>query len=293
MKELLFVFNPIAGKCKIKNYLLDIIDAFIKSGYSVNTYATQDVGDATSVIASIDRKYDLIVCAGGDGTLNEIISGLMVREDNIPLGYIPLGSMNDVAHSLKISRNVNKAVKTIMTGSPFNLDIGHLNDRYFSYVAAFGAFTDISYATSRNNKNMIGILAYFLQGIKQISDLKTKHVKVEYDDTVIEEEFLVGIVSNSLYIGGFKNVEREKIGLNDGELEVLLIKMPKNLIETQTILGALIYGNIDSDYMYYFQTSKLKMTSEAMEWTLDGEFGGVHSIVNISICDRPLQIICN
>lgn len=293
MRKLLFVFNPAAGRGKVKGKLFDIVDAFIKQGFRVSIYPTQHKGDATSIIKNEAGTFDLLVCAGGDGTLNEVVSGLMQSGKSVPIGYIPAGSMNDVGHSFKISRNIMSAVDNILTGKPYAMDIGRFNDRYFIYVAAFGAFTDIPYTTSQKNKNAIGNLSYYLEGIKKLSDLKEKRVKIKYNDKVLEDKFLVGLVTNSLYIGGFKNVNYEKTSLNDGLLEALLIKMPKNIYDLQMIVSALLSYKIVPNYMYYIQAPKLEIISESMEWTLDGEYGGAHTEVIIENTNKAIQIICN
>ncbi len=291
MKKMLFIFNPTAGRGKIKNKLFDIVDTFVRSGYQVLVYPTQKRGDATNILGNGQEQVDLIVSAGGDGTLNEVVSGLMISGKNVPIGLIPAGSMNDVSHSFKISRNIMNAVKGIVTGKPYSMDIGKLNDKYFIYVAAFGAFTDISYTTPQKNKNTIGNLAYYLEGIKKLSELKPKHVKVEYDGKLIEEDFLVGLVTNSLYIGGFKNLNYDKTSLNDGLLEILLIRMPKNIIDLQLIASSLINYKINESFMIYIQTTKLTVTSDKMEWTLDGEFGGIYERVEIVNCNKAIKII--
>ncbi len=293
MKKMLFIFNPTAGRGKIKNRLYEIINAFVKHGYKVTVFPTQMKGDATSILTKDTENYDMLVCGGGDGTLNEVISGLMFSKKQIPIGYIPAGSMNDVAHSLKISREVKNAVKNILIGSPKSLDVGRFNDKYFIYVAAFGAFTDVPYTTKQKNKNMIGILSYYLEGIKKITDLKAKHVKVIYDDNkVIEDDFIIGFVTNSLYIAGFKNVNFGKTSLDDGMFEMLLIKMPKNIFELESIISALINVKINDNFMYYIQASNLTIISDAMEWTLDGEYGGIHDKVEIENCNKAVEIIC-
>ena len=293
MKKLIFIFNPTAGRGKIKSKLYDIIDAFVKYGYVVQVYPTQHKGDATSIVINESEPYDLLVCAGGDGTLNEVVSGQMQAGKKVPIGYIPAGSMNDVGHSFKISRNIMNAVDNVLTGTPYSMDIGKMNERYFVYVAAFGSFTDIPYTTSQKNKNVIGNLSYYLEGIKKLSDLKEKHVRLEYDGNVIEDKFFVGLVTNSLYIGGFKNVNYEKTSLNDGLLEVLLIKMPKNIYDLQMIVTALLNYKINSSHMYYIQAKKLTFTSESMEWTLDGEYGGKHTNVVIENCNKAINILSN
>lgn len=186
------------------------------------------------------------------------------------------------------------AVNVILSGKPYAMDIGRFNDKYFVYVAAFGAFTDVSYKTPQKNKNMIGNLSYYLEGIKKISDLKERYVKVEYEGGVIQDKVIVGLVTNSLYIGGFKNVNTEKTCLNDGLFEVLLIKAPKNIYDLQNIISALLGSKINPHYMHYIQTSKLTITTaENMDWTLDGEYGGTYKRVEIENCSRAVNILCN
>ncbi len=292
MKKLLFIFNPSAGRGKIKNKLFDIINTFVKHGYKVTVFPTQNKGDATQIITRESELYDILVCAGGDGTLNEVISGQMFSGKVIPIGYIPAGSMNDVAHSLKISKEVKNAVQNIVTGSPKLLDVGKFNDKYFIYVAAFGAFTDVPYTTSQKNKNVIGILSYYLEGIKKISELKAKHVKVLYDNKVIEDDFILGFVTNSLYIAGFKNINYRKTSLNDGIFEMLLVKMPKNIFDLEAIISSLLNNKINENHLYYIQAAKLTVISDSMEWTVDGEFGGVYEKVEIENCNNAIEIIC-
>ena len=292
MKKLLFIFNPSAGRGKIKNKLFDIINTFVKHGYKVTVFPTQNKGDASQIITRESELYDILVCAGGDGTLNEVISGQMFSGKVIPIGYIPAGSMNDVAHSLKISKEVKNAVQNIMTGSPKLLDVGKFNDKYFIYVAAFGAFTDVPYTTSQKNKNVIGILSYYLEGIKKISELKAKHVKVLYDNKVIEDDFILGFVTNSLYIAGFKNINYRKTSLNDGIFEMLLVKMPKNIFDLEAIISSLINNKINENHLYYIQAAKITVISDSMEWTVDGEFGGVYEKVEIENCNNAIEIIC-
>lgn len=293
MKKVLFIFNPTAGRGRIKNKLFDIVDSFIKHGYRVQVYPTQQKGDATSIILDDPDQYDVLVCAGGDGTLNEIITGMMLANKSVPIGLIPAGSMNDVGHSFKISRNIMNAVHNVITGRPYSMDIGRFNDKYFIYVAAFGAFTDISYTTSQKNKNIIGNLAYYLEGIKKLSDLKPRLVRIQYGDQVIEEEFLIGLVTNSLYIGGFKNLNYDTTSLNDGLMELLLVKMPKNIFDLEMIVSSLINYKINTGLMYYIQAPSMTITSEKMEWTLDGEFGGIYETVEINNCNKAIKIISN
>ena len=210
MKKLLFVVNGHSGKGQIKNKLLDIIDIMIKEGYHVQVHTTQEREDATKVVREQAKYYDLVVCSGGDGTLDEAVTGMMQSEVRTPLGYIPAGSTNDFANSLEIPKDMIQAAKTAVLGVPFSCDVGEFNGDYFIYVAAFGIFTDVSYATSQELKNALGHVAYILEGAKRLYTIKTYHMRVEYDGNEIEGDFLLGMITNSTSVGGFKNMELQE-----------------------------------------------------------------------------------
>ena len=291
MEKLLFVFNPTSGKAKIRDYLLDILDSFNKSNYQVTVYTTQYQGHAREIVKERGKGYDLIVCSGGDGTLNEVVSGLMELEPMPILGYIPSGTTNDFATSIHIPKDMVLAAKLISKRNVFRCDIGKFNDRYFTYVAAFGAFTAVTYMTPQQTKNVLGHQAYVLEGVKQLSSIKPVHLKIEYDDVVIEDDFLYGMVSNSTSVGGFKGLTGKYVELNDGLSEVTLIKNVKNPIGFTNIVTSLLTRKLDSEYFYYFKTNKLKITSkQPIDWVLDGEFGGSHTEVNIENCKEAICI---
>ncbi|BBF41892.1 transcription regulator with diacylglycerol kinase catalytic domain [Lachnospiraceae bacterium KM106-2] len=289
MKKMLFIYNPCAGKGMIRSKLSYIIETFGNADYEVTVYATKGKNDATKIAAEQGSKYDLVVCSGGDGTLNEVTIGLMDCEKRPPCGYIPAGTTNDMASSLGLYKNMIKAAETVVDGEPFPYDLGTLNGDYFIYVAGFGAFTDVSYATSQNIKNILGRLAYLLEGVKRVPSLQSFRYRVEYDDTVIEDDFIYGMVTNSNSIGGFKALNGKDVSLNDGLFEVLLIRMPHNLLDLQGIINSLISGNLNSKFCISFHTSKLKMTSdELIPWTIDGEFGG--NLREVEIVNHPSAI---
>lgn len=282
-KKMLFIYNPRAGKAKIRSNLLDIIDIFAKAGYEVTAYPTQAKGDGR--IAVIERKigyYDLVVCSGGDGTLDEVVTGMMQCEKKIPIGYVPAGSTNDFANSLHIPKNMIDAAQVIVEGKTFGCDIGTFNDDIFVYIAAFGIFTEVSYETSQDIKNILGHMAYILEGMRRLASIKSYRMKIESDELTVEGEFLFGMVTNSTSVGGFKRITGKYVQLDDGEFEVTLIKMPNNPMELNMIMAALINRNINTDCMYCFKAKALSITSEEeVAWTLDGEFGGEHRIVEI------------
>lgn len=291
-KKLLFVLNPLSGKGQIKNKLLGIIDLFVKCGYEVTVYPTQKPRDATEAVRECDGKYHLIVCCGGDGTLNETVSGMMEREKKLPVGYIPSGSTNDFASSLKIPSNMLKAAQAAMKGRGFACDVGRFNDRYFVYIAAFGLFTDVSYATSQDLKNRLGHAAYLLEGVKRLHAIKSYHLQILYGEQFIDDEFIYGMVTNSISAGGFKNITGKNVMLDDGMFEVTLIRMPKNPMELNEIIRSLTNLIDDTELIYTFKTDSMNIKcAEEIPWTLDGEYGGSHVEVAIKNEKQAIEVM--
>ena len=292
MKKLLFIFNPRSGRGQIRACLPEILDIMVKSGFDVTVHTTQSQGDAISVTRDRAHEFDRIVCSGGDGTLDEVVSGMMQSDVRIPIGYIPAGSTNDFGNSLGIDKDMTRAAEIAVHGVPFPVDIGSFNDRYFVYVAAFGIFTEVSYSTPQDMKNNLGHLAYILEGAKQLRDVPSYRMQMEYDGNVMYDEFIYGMISNSNSIGGFRQMVPKNVSLNDGLFEVTLIRMPKNPIELADVINCLQTGRRDSDMLYSFQTSGIRLTSsEEVSWTLDGEFGGTQSTSEIRLCHKALEIM--
>ena len=301
MKKALFIFNPHSGKALIRNHLMEIVDILVKDGYELTVYSTQGRGDACRAVRGRHKSYELVVCSGGDGTLDEIVTGMMQSGFRTTIGYIPAGSTNDFANSLKIPSTMKKAAEAVVGGTVFSCDVGRFNEDFFVYIAAFGLFTEVSYGTPQEMKNMLGHLAYILEGVRHLQNIRSHHLKVtsvsENGETVvIEDDFIYGMVTNSYSVGGFKsiagNVFKGKIALDDGLFEVTLIKMPKNPMELNSILAALAIQNIDTAYMYSFKSGRLVIESEDdIAWTLDGEFGGVHRVVTLSNERQAMDIM--
>ena len=292
MKKLLFIYNPNAGKGLIKPKLSDVLDIFVKAGYEVTVYPTQKYRDGYHKVRHFKEEYDLVVCSGGDGTLDEVVTGMMKRKEPIPIGYIPTGTTNDFARSLHIPKDMLKAADTAVNGIVFPCDIGKFNHDFFVYIAAFGLFTDVSYQTKQEVKNVLGHLAYVLEGMKRLYNVPSYRIKVTHDDQVIEDEFIFGMVTNSRSIGGFRNMVGKSIVFDDGEFEVTLIKTPKNPLALQEIIAAILIEQIDTKHMYTFKANSLKLESlEEIPWTLDGEFGGEHDEVMIENQRQKLKIM--
>ena len=297
MKKLLFVYNPRAGKEMLKPRLSDVLDIFVKAGYEVTVHPTQAYRDAYYQIKEYEvGKYDLIACSGGDGTIDEVATGMMKRremgKDVVPVGYIPAGTTNDFAKSLHIPRKPLAAADNAVKGVPFPCDIGKFNDSVFVYIAAFGIFTDVSYETDQAVKNVLGHMAYILEGAKRIFNIPSYKIKVEHDGEVIEDEFIFGMVTNSRSVGGFSNMVGKNIVFDDGLFEVTLIKTPKNPIALQEIIAALLIEQVDTKHMYLFKTKKITFDSvEEIPWTLDGEFGGEQDYVEIENVQKAMEIM--
>ena len=292
--NVLFIYNPYAGKTQIKNHLYDILNIFSVADYSLTVVPTKKAGQAKTYIKENYNKFDLLICSGGDGTLNEVINGLLInKENNIPnLAYIPAGSTNDFAQSIKLPKNMTNAAKLITEGKPYAYDLGKFNEKYFVYVAAFGAFTGVSYETPQDRKNALGHFAYLIEGLKSLSNIKSYKVKVKSKELNIEEKFIYGMVTNTYSVGGLYKLDHKKVKLDDGLFEVLLIKEPKDLIDLNDITSFLLGTSKESHLVYSFNTQKISFeTNEEMPWTLDGEYGGSPYKVTIENLNKAINII--
>ena len=262
----------------MKSRLMDKIDSMIQGGYEVPGHSTQAYQDGLRVAKKRAGNFDLIVASGGDGTLDEVVTGLMEGNHKTLLGYIPAGSTNDFATD-------------IVEGIPHAFDVGKFNDDFFVYIAAFGLFTDVSYETNQDLKNILGHAAYILEGTQRLFNIASYQLKVETKDTSFEGDFIFGMVSNATSVGGFRKLTGPDVLLDDGVFEVLLIRRPKNILELNEIITALL-GGADTSSIESFKTSYLKITSETqISWTLDGEFGGEHREVEIQNMNHAVNII--
>ena len=294
MRKIYFIYNPHSGKEQIGLKLNEIIRTLAEKDNELTVVPTIGYLDAMERIMNLRDGYDLVVCSGGDGTLDEVVTGMMNRpmEKRIPIGYIPAGTTNDFARSLEIPRNMPEAAKNIMAGKPFACDIGSFNEDSFVYIASFGIFTEVSYSTKQEIKNVLGHMAYVLEGMKSLYNIKSYKMKVSSDEMEFEGDFLFGMITNSKSVAGFKGLVRGDVQFDDGVYEVTFIKRPKNPLEIQEILAALLLEEINTDYMYSFRTRKLTIESEGMvPWTLDGEFGGEHDKVIIENNQKAVEII--
>lgn len=290
-RKLLFLVNPYAGKAAIGGKLLSVLEVFSQAGYRPTVCLSRQPGELIGVARQEAEAYDLVVCSGGDGTLNETVNGLMGLEHPPLLGYIPAGTTNDFATSLGIPKQMEKAAAIAVSGRPVQVDVGRFNDRYFSYVAAFGAFTDVTYATPQEYKNALGRLAYLIEGAQRLGSLKSWKLRVEYDTGCAEGEFLLGLVSNSSYVAGLPVGRVVDVSMSDGLMEVSMVRKPGNLTDLSNTAKSLLQGELDNELILSVKTRRLRLVAEEpVPWTLDGEYGGTETRVQIENLPRALTI---
>ncbi len=290
-KKVLLIINPTSGRGMIKDYLLLIVSQLSLADYEVVVYPTKAKYDAVEKMKEV-RGYDLVIASGGDGTLNEVITGLIEANATTPIGYIPTGTTNDFAMTLGIPKNIPKALELCIQGKPMSIDIGQFGNRYFTYVAAFGAFTDVAYETPQPRKNMLGGLAYLIEGLLKLPTIQSYKCKITYRDGFLEGDYIFGMISNSDSVAGIKNAFGNHADLSDGLFEVTLIRAPKNLIDIHRILNDFLNTQYDPEYVVTFKTDRMTVESEQdVKWTLDGEDGGIMKSVKIKSLQRRAQIL--
>lgn len=300
-KKMLLIVNPCSGRARMRNELLGVVEIFSQAGYLVTVYPTKARGDATSRVTSLGTcEYDEIVVCGGDGTLNEVITGLMRSGNQYTLGYIPSGTLNEWSSGLKISRNIKKAAEDIASGRKIKLDIGKFSDKYFSYTASFGAFTDASYSAPQDVKNVLGQAAYFFEGIKSLGNIKPVHLKFTADGRETEGDFLFGAVSNSMSVGGIVKFDESAVKLNDGKFEILLIRNPDNILKLQPIIDGILKRDFNREGIEFFTAESVTVTGgDGLSWTLDGEYArgeektvitNLHNAIELVVPDNGGQL---
>lgn len=292
MKRMLFVVNPYAGVRKINRYFSDVIGIFNRAEYEVVTYITACRSDAARYVQENAHRADLVVCAGGDGTFNETVTGVLNSGVNVPVGYIPCGSTNDFAASLKLSTNVLQAAKDIVEGMPVSYDVGRFGDRYFSYVASFGVFTRVSYATPQSVKNALGHTAYLLEGIQELSQIRSMHIRIETETQTFEDDYLFGAISNSVSVGGILKLDPKQVDMRDGQFELLLVRAPRDLYEVSECIQALQNKKYNCAMITFVRANKLRVIADAtMPWTLDGERESGHEEVSVVNLQHAIRLI--
>lgn len=293
-KKLMLIINPVAGRGAYTQNFAEAMKILSYGGYDVTLFYTQGRGDASRFAAENASAYDTVACIGGDGTLSEVLAGLMQLENRPPVGYIPMGTANDVATTLDIPKNDTLgAAKLILTGEPHDFDVGGFGeDGYFAYIAAFGAFTNVSYATPQNQKKALGHLAYVLQGAAELPKIEPIHTRVEFDDGVIETELVYGSMSNSTSVAGIVKLREEMVCLGDGISELVLVKDPGSVEGFGEILSSVLSRRFDGDKLIILHTKRAKFTfDKPIAWTRDGEDGGKHQEIVLTNHKSPVQLI--
>lgn len=295
MKKLLFIYNPHAGKGRVQRKLAGILDAFTREGWLVTAYPTQAPGDAARTARELGAEFDRIACSGGDGTLHELVEGLMGLPENArpPVGYLPAGTTNDYARNLKLPRGMENMATLAVTGDPRKVDIGRLGEKYFIYVAAFGLFTDVAYNTPQQFKNVFGHLAYVLKGASELGSPKGYALRVEYDSGVAEGKYLYGMVSNTVSVGGVLGLPEEEVVLDDGLLEMILVEEPRSVAQMNAAIRALARQEYSAESgVVGIHSSRFHIVcEEPVPFTLDGEFGGEGVETVIEAVNTPVRIV--
>ena len=295
MEKLLFIYNPHAGKGRVRSKLAGILNAFTRAGCLVTVYPTQGPGDAAEAARTLASGFDRVACCGGDGTLHEVITGLLAlpAERRPPVGYLPAGTTNDFSRNLSLPDGLENMAAVAAAGTPRPCDVGRFDDQFFVYVAAFGAFTDVSYNTPQQFKNMFGHLAYVLKGVSEMASLKGYRLRVEHDGGALEGEYLYGMVSNTVSVGGLIGLPSEEVSLDDGLLEAVLVPMPKTVDDFQAAIRGLARQTYDAESgIVGLHSSRFTITcAEPVPFTLDGEYGGDHTRAEISAVSRPISIV--
>ncbi len=292
MKEMLFILNPRAGTKKANKMLADILNIFNRADYAVQVYITAGPKDAISAVKRFASGKDMVVCCGGDGTFNETVTGLMEAGLDIPIGYIPAGSTNDFANSLKLPTDPIAAAERIVNGTPEQLDVGKFGDRYFSYVASFGAFTKASYATPQNVKNALGHTAYLLEGIHELSQIRKTRMRFQLGDEVLEDDYLFGAVCNSTSIGGILTIDPNQVDMGDGVFEVLLVRAPRELSEIAECIMAVQKQQYNCRMMTFRSAKDVRISASAdIPWTLDGEKEPGQNEISVTNLHHAIRLI--
>ncbi len=293
-KKMMLIVNPNAGKGQYKSVLAEILNEFSAADIIPTVFFSRQQGHIRELVTEHALEFDMVACIGGDGTLSETAFGMMNLPEQRPIGYIPMGTANDIARTLGLDpKQPLDSAKKIIEGTPMSLDIGQFGtDNYFAYIAAFGAFTDVSYATTQEAKQALGLLAYTLEGIKQIPKLSGHHAIIEYDDGVISDNFIFGAITNSTSVAGFLKIDSSKVSLSDGLFEVLLIKTPQAIKDLNDIITSILSNNFNSNSVIFLRSKEIRiMFDEPVAWTRDGEDGGAHQDVFIYNCNPGISIL--
>ncbi len=292
-KKVLLIINPKAGKTKPMSVLSEVLGIFTAAGCKTDALSTRGRGDATTYVKEYAAKYDLVVCCGGDGTLNEILNGVMSLKKPLPIGYIPTGTTNDFASTMGLSLNLEQAARDVLNGRLVPHDIGRFNgDTHFTYIATFGSMAEVAHITSQKMKNRLGHAAYILEGSKSFFNMRPYHMTLEFEGKVAEGDFILGNITNTHSIGGLIHLKDRRVKLDDGVFEILFFRKPKGVKDAANIARWLLTQNENNPIVIYGRAKSVVLTApEYVSWTLDGEFGGYHKRVEIEACHHAVRFI--
>jgi YegS/Rv2252/BmrU family lipid kinase len=290
-RRMLLIFNPRAGLQRFPQALFDVVDTFSAAGFLVTAYPTQAPGEVKQMIQKHVSEMDYLVVSGGDGTVAEAIGALLPLPARPVFAIIPSGTVNDFTASLGLPKEILQAAEVVVYGKEKPLDIGRFGNKYFSYVAAFGLFTDVSYETPQNMKNMLGNLAYFLEGVKRLGAVQPCYCTFDLDGEVISGEFILGLISNSLSVGGIKLPDTE-VKMDDGLLEIILLPRPENILDVMGIISSLVQQEGNNESLIIRKAKKITVKGKThIAWTLDGEYGGMYKNVSIENMHHAIKIM--
>ena len=289
-KKMLFFVNPNAGHGEIRSSLIEVLQIFTLAGYDVTVHPTSRAKEITSFIEAEGMDYDVIVSTGGDGTFNETVSGLMTLQNPPDLGFIPAGTVNDVATTFQLPRSILKAATAIVSGDEMWVDVASFNERWFTYIAAFGAFTGVPYLTQQADKRILGRLAYILRGVQSLTELRAIPAKVTCNGETFEDKFLVGLVTSTTSVGGFKTT-KTNMAVDDGLFEIILVREIKNILDFNTVAAAVLRQDYDNEFFYFFKTDSIQFQFDTqVPWTLDGEYGGTVEQVDVQVHQQAIHL---
>ncbi|MCF0228598.1 MAG: YegS/Rv2252/BmrU family lipid kinase [Parasporobacterium sp.] len=297
MEKILFVYNPNSGKGRIAACAEEITGYFSDNGYEVDVYATKGPLDGRNKVQNCAKDYSRVVCSGGDGTLSEVISGIMESPVKVPVGFIPMGSTNDTSLGFRLPKDYMKAADICINGHPYQADVGRFNDEYFTYVASLGSLSAVSCFTPQEMKRVLGHGAYLIEGIKQLINMESYELTVSFNGKIITGDFFLGMITNSMSVGGFAGLTGPSVDLQDGLFEVALLKRPHNIAEFSREIDLMLIRNnedreILDDAVLKFKTDKVTFSSgKAVQWVRDGENGGKHKEAVIEVCNKAITVM--
>ncbi|MCR4502052.1 diacylglycerol kinase [Staphylococcus warneri] len=274
-KRARIIYNPTSGKELFKRMLPDVLIKLEKAGYETSAYATEREGDATlEAERALKQQYDILIVAGGDGTLNEVVNGIAEQPNRPKLGVIPMGTVNDFGRALHLPNDIMGALDVIIEGHSTKVDIGKMNSRYFINLAAGGQLTQVSYETPSKLKSIVGSFAYYIKGFEMLPQMKAVDLRIEYDDKVFQGEALLFLLGLTNSMAGFEKLVPDA-KLDDGYYTLIIVEKA-NLAELGHIMTLASRGeHTKHPKVIYEKAKSINISSYTeMQLNVDGEYGG-------------------